>query len=161
METKKEQIRNLLSSSDKNIIGILLLVLLFFVIFFPKTTFAATNWGVSINSSGFSAVIGSGSGYGSSGGGWSLNNSYGLPEGSISGIISNLLSWLLKMFSFFGVIGFVISGILYLVSGGNDEMITKAKNGMTWSIIGIIVGLSGLVIMQAVFALLGGASSNF
>ncbi len=90
-----------------------------------------------------------------------LDNPYNLPAGSISGIISNLLDWLLWMFALAGVIGFVLSGIFYLISAGEEDMIKRAKDGMKWSIVGVIVGLSGLVLMQAVNALLGGASRTF
>ena len=40
-------------------------------------------------------------------------------------------------------------------------MAEKGKDGMKWSIIGVIVGLSGFVIMQAVAALLEGSRTNF
>jgi len=85
----------------------------------------------------------------------------GLPAGSIYGIIQNLVFWILGMFAFFGIIGFTISGIMYLISAGNDEMITKAKNYMQYSIIGVIVGLSGLVIIQAVYWMLEGYNAAF
>ncbi len=94
-------------------------------------------------------------------GAWSLNNPYGLPEGTILGIVSNLLFWLLSIFALAGIIGFVLSGIFYLISAGNEDMIKNGKEGMKWSIVGIIVGLSGFVIMQAVSMMLGGASKNF
>ena len=77
------------------------------------------------------------------------------------GIVSNLLFWLLSMFAVLGIIGFVLSGIFYLVSAGNEDMVDKGKDGIKWSIVGILVGLSGFVIMQAINLMLGGMSSNF
>lgn len=93
--------------------------------------------------------------------GWVLDNPYNLPAGSISGIVSNLLDWLLWMFALVGVIGFVLSGIFYLISAGDEDMVSRGKDGMKWSIIGIIVGLSGIVLMQAVSLLLSGGSNTF
>jgi hypothetical protein len=93
--------------------------------------------------------------------GWGVSNQYNLPEGSILGILSNLLFWLLSVFAILGIVGFVISGIMYLLAGVNEDLMEKGKDGMKWSIIGIIVGLSGFVIMQAVSAMLTGASSSF
>lgn len=84
-----------------------------------------------------------------------------LPDGSIFNILKKGLSWLLAIFGIIAVIGFVISGIQYLTSGGSDEMIKTAKKNMTWSIVGVIVGLSGLVILQAIESWLGGSSDNF
>ncbi|NTV40912.1 MAG: hypothetical protein HGA61_01405 [Candidatus Moranbacteria bacterium] len=95
------------------------------------------------------------------GGAWGLSNPYGLPEGTILGIVSNLLFWLLSIFALAGIIGFVLSGIFYLISAGNEDMVKNGKEGMKWSIVGVIVGLSGFVIMQAVSMMLGGASKNF
>ena len=85
---------------------------------------------------------------------------YNLPEGSLAGIVTTVADWLVGMFVFFGVIGFLVSGIMYLISTGNDDMITKAKKYMTYSIVGVIVGLSGYVIIQAASLMLS-ASSPF
>ena len=124
----------------------------------------AVSWGIGLGSDGsISAVVGTGNVVGGAmgGGGWSLANPYGLPQGSIMGIISNLLFWLLSIFAILGVVGFVLSGIFYLLAGADEGNAEKGKDGMKWSIIGIIVGLSGFIIMQAVNALLGGTSKTF
>jgi purine-cytosine permease-like protein len=71
------------------------------------------------------------------------------------------MNWLLAILGIFGIIGFVISGILYLTAAGNDDQISTAKNAMKYSIIGVIVALLGFVIIQAVNTLLSGNSSNF
>lgn len=76
--------------------------------------------------------------------------SYNLPNKSIYDIIKNLLTWILSIFGLLAVIGFVIAGIMYLISAGDDDAMKKAKKAMTYSIIGVIVALSGLVIIFAV-----------
>jgi hypothetical protein len=48
------------------------------------------------------------------------------------------------------VIGFVISGILYLVAAGDEDAQARAKRAMIYSITGVIVGMVGLVILYAV-----------
>ncbi|MGB4834347.1 MAG: pilin [Candidatus Moraniibacteriota bacterium] len=85
-------------------------------------------------------------------GSWNLTNSQSsnLPTGTIYQIIATTLSWLLAILGFIAVIGFVISGILYLTAAGNETQIEKAKSAMTYSIIGVIVALMGYVIIQAV-----------
>lgn len=103
-------------------------------------------------------TTGTGSGTGT---GFQLSNDYNLPAGTITGIVTNLLNWLLILFGVFGVLGFVISGIIYLVSTGDDTMITRAKTAMMWSIVGVIVGLAGYVIMQAIVTFLGGSDNTF
>lgn len=79
----------------------------------------------------------------------------GLPDGTIYNIIGSTLQWLLAILGFIAVIGFVISGILYLTAAGNETQIEKAKNAMTYSIVGVIVALMGYVIIQAVEGWLG------
>lgn len=96
---------------------------------------------------------------------WSTGYSYakgaGTPTGTITNIVGQTMNWLLAILGIFGIIGFVISGILYLTAAGNDDQISTAKNAMKYSIIGIIVALLGFVIIQAVNTLLSGNSSNF
>jgi hypothetical protein len=106
-----------------------------------------------------------------SGGGWNLGigNSGlvgtfmpvnpGLPGASIIAIVGNLLMWLLSLFAILGILGFVLSGVFYLTSAGDDDQIKKAKKIMMNSIIGILVGLAGFVIMQAIFRMLNGTAA--
>ncbi|MFA6047500.1 MAG: hypothetical protein WCV59_01265 [Parcubacteria group bacterium] len=94
---------------------------------------------------------------------WSADTltTFGLPSGTITSIVGYILLWLLYMLGIVGVIGFVISGLMYLISTGDQTMIDRAKKGMTYSIVGIVVGLVGLVIIRAVDTILRGASSTF
>ena len=85
----------------------------------------------------------------------------GLPDGGILQIITNIMNWLLVLVGVIGIIGFVISGILYLTAAGDSNQIDRAKTAMTWSIVGVIVALMGYVIIKAVNAMLGGDSSTF
>lgn len=73
------------------------------------------------------------------------------PQGGMFQILGNFFSWLFAIFAFLAVGAFVISGIQYLIASGSDDMIKTAKNNMKWSLVGVIVGLSGWVILQAVF----------
>jgi len=115
---------------------------------------------------GYSGAGGYGGGYASPmgyfgmGGGWNPGNylSTGLPAGSIYNIIQSVTLWILAIFGFICIIGFIISGIMYLTAAGDDEQQKKAKKALYYSITGVIVGLVGLVIIFAVNALLHGAS---
>lgn len=77
-------------------------------------------------------------------------NNTGLSSSPVRNIIVNLMDWLLGIFSFLAVISFIISGIQYLTSAGDEKSVETAKRNMKWSIIGVVVGLSGLIIVQAV-----------
>lgn len=86
--------------------------------------------------------------------------SAGTPSGTIYGIINTTLNWLLAILGFLGIIGFVISGILYLISAGDEDMAGRAKTAMINSIIGIIVALLGFVIIRAVNSWLGSSGAG-
>jgi hypothetical protein len=98
---------------------------------------------------------------------WDLGNlsTTGLPgvgggaESSIQNIIYSAMRWILTALAALGIIGFVIAGILYLFSGGDDARMKTAKNAMVASIIGVVVGIMGLVIMYAAFNFLSGSST--
>ena len=92
--------------------------------------------------------------------GWNKSNydMTGLPRTSILGIITNIAGWLLMIFGFIAIIGFVISGIIYLTSAGDEDRQETAKRAMMYSITGVLVGLAGLVVIYAISNLLGGAT---
>lgn len=80
--------------------------------------------------------------------------STGLSRTPVVEIVVNLMRWMLYLFGFLAIIAFVISGIQYLTSAGDMNTIETAKRNMQYSIIGIVVALSGLVIIVAIDALL-------
>ena len=85
----------------------------------------------------------------------------GLPSNQLSTIIANIAFWLLAVFGFIAVIGFVISGITYLVSTGDEDTQERAKRAMMYSITGVVVGLAGLVVIYAVDMFLRGGGTGF
>lgn len=84
-----------------------------------------------------------------------------LPGGTITNIATSIMKWLLIIVGILAIVGFVISGILYLTAAGDEDQIAKAKRAMIYSIIGVIVALLGVVIITAVNSMLGGASDSF
>lgn len=121
-----------------NIKKVFFTLLLFAVLALPSFTHASSIWDDIWDNTSISVNVSIGNA-----------NSYGLPDGSILGIIENILTWLLGVISMVSVIGFIIAGIMYLTAAGDDGQIEKAKNAMKYSIIGTIVGISGIVVTQA------------
>jgi ribose/xylose/arabinose/galactoside ABC-type transport system permease subunit len=80
--------------------------------------------------------------------GLSVANSFALPNQSIYSIIINFLEWLLMIFTILAVLSFVITGIMFFMAGANADNAEKAKKMVTYSIIGIVVGLSGYIIIS-------------
>jgi len=87
-------------------------------------------------------------------GGVCIPTNTGLSDTPVQEIISSVLTWILGIFGFLGIISFVISGILYLTAAGSVDQEKRAKKAMVMSIIGVIIGISGLVIIYAVSKML-------
>ena len=83
------------------------------------------------------------------------------PPDRIEGVLKNILNWMLGIVGVIAVIGFVISGIQYILAAGSEKTIETAKRNMTYSILGVIVALSGYVIIKAVDAALRATSTTF
>ena len=113
---------------------------------------SSSGTGTGASSASSFSVASSGSTGATASGGWSLGNIYGfgLPSGSVFRIITNILVWLLGLFGIIGILGFLISGIIYLTAAGDEDRMAYAKRAMQYSIIGVIVGLIGFVIIQAI-----------
>jgi hypothetical protein len=77
-----------------------------------------------------------------------------LPHNSVFEIVLNIARWILGIFGFIAVIGFIISGILYFTAAGDEDAQSRAKRAMIYSITGVIVGLVGLVVIYAADTLL-------
>jgi len=95
----------------------------------------------------------------SSGSGVVLPTDTGLSKMTIKDILTNLLKWILQIVGVIAILGFTISGIMYLVSTGNEEMITTAKKYMLYCVIGIVVVLASFVIVQAIDSILKASMS--
>lgn len=96
-----------------------------------------------------------------SGSGVDIPTDTGLPGGSIKGILTNILNWLLGIFGILALISFVISGIQYIISAGDEKNMQTAKRNMTYSTLGIIVALAGLVIVRAIDTALRATDPTF
>ncbi len=82
----------------------------------------------------------------------------GLSDKSVLQILTTLISWLLAIFGLIALLGFIISGLQYLTSAGDEGQAETAKRNMQYAIIGVIVALSGWIVIQAVDRLLNANS---
>ena len=83
------------------------------------------------------------------------------PNEGILGVVKNLLNWLLGIFGILALISFIVSGIQYLMSAGDKDMAEKAKKHMKYSIYGVLVALSGLIIITAIDAMFNANNTMF
>jgi hypothetical protein len=80
----------------------------------------------------------------------------GLPCTDVYDVLSALLRFLLAIFTLFAIISFIVSGLMFITSGGEEDRLNKAKTMLQFSIIGIIVALSGYIVINLVDSLLRG-----
>ncbi|MDD5083931.1 MAG: hypothetical protein PHT88_03295 [Candidatus Moranbacteria bacterium] len=90
----------------------------------------------------------------------SAATAFGVSTSTPTDILTNIINYALAIIGFLGVLGFIISGIMYLVSAGDEAMAEKAKNNMVYAIIGVIVALLGYVVMAAISTLLSAGGAN-
>jgi len=69
---------------------------------------------------------------------------------NISQLLLNILNFLLQIFGIIAIIALAVSGIFYLVSSGNEDQIKLAKKVSLYSIIGITVALTGMIIIKTI-----------
>lgn len=73
----------------------------------------------------------------------------------IKEVAIKIVDWLLGFVGVIAVIVFIYSGILYLLSGGNEEHTGKAKKAMLYAIVGIIIIFLAYTIIFALTDFLG------
>lgn len=78
-----------------------------------------------------------------------------IPKLGADTIFSNGLNLIYFAVGFVAVIVIIISGFMYATSGGNAANITKAKNGLLYSIIGLVVVALAFVITQFIIGRFG------
>ncbi len=71
-------------------------------------------------------------------------------DASITYIIADIAVVLLQIAGILAVFFIVLSGFNYIKAFGQEEEIAKAKKGMTWAIIGLIVVILSYAIVQNV-----------
>jgi len=59
----------------------------------------------------------------------------------LADVVKSMVNYFIGFLGFIAVISFVYAGVLWVVSGGNDEQITKARKIMTYSALGLVVVL--------------------
>lgn len=85
---------------------------------------------------------------------------FGISTQTPTVILTNIINYALSILGLLGVLGFIIAGMMYLLSGGSEDQVERAKRYMVNSIIGLIVALLGYVVMAAISTLLGAGGAD-
>jgi len=76
--------------------------------------------------------------------------------GGLAAIASRTLQFLLSILGTIAIISLIVSGIMYLTAAGDDKRIETAKKMFTYSVIGVVISLSALIIVTQVSKLIAG-----
>jgi hypothetical protein len=69
---------------------------------------------------------------------------------TLAQILLNVLNFLLGIVGVLAIIMLVVGGVMYLTSGGDEGRIETGKKIVIWSIVGITVALSALIIVSQI-----------
>lgn len=69
---------------------------------------------------------------------------------SFFGFLGNLISAGIKYVAVIAVLALIISGMMYLTSGWEEEWVKKAKKWITWALVGVFVSTSAWAIINLV-----------
>lgn len=78
----------------------------------------------------------------------------GSKDESAGTLIANVVSTLLFIVGALSVVMIIYSGILYAISSGDSGKVAKAKNTLTYSIVGLVVSLLAYAIVSWVLNVL-------
>ena len=97
---------------------------------------------------------------------WNINTTrqdatgFGVATSTPSSILINIINYALAILGFLGILGFIIAGVMYILSAGDEASAKKAKGYMVNSIIGVIIALLGYVVIAAISTLLGAGGAT-
>lgn len=63
-------------------------------------------------------------------------------------VVMNFIGLMIQYVAIFAVIGLMISGVMYLFSGWEEEKVARAKRWITWSLVWVVVSLSAWFIIS-------------
>ena len=74
----------------------------------------------------------------------------GIPEGTGDVLLNNILNTAYFVAGTIAVIMIIVAGIMYVIASGDAGKITRAKNMLTYAIVGLIVVLCAFAITNFV-----------
>lgn len=80
---------------------------------------------------------------------------FGPGQRNLPSLIKYVTGWVLGIAGALAILFIIISGIQYLVSAGNKDMVEKAKKGLTAAITGLVIILCAYIIATTVATILG------
>ena len=89
-----------------------------------------------------------------------LPNKSGAADPVVQVLIS-VMQMLIGLVGILAVVAFVISGIFYLTSAGDENRMEQGKRGMIYAVLGLVVALASFIILTAIYNWMVGEKSAF
>ena len=83
-----------------------------------------------------------------------------IPKRPFGEVVTDIVNYFLGFLGFIAVIVFIYAGVLWVLSGGNEDMITKAKTIMTYAALGILVIILSFSIVSFLTSSAGSACED-
>lgn len=83
----------------------------------------------------------------------------GLYQGtSAGGLLKSIILWLLSLVAVLALLAFIVGGIMYIISFGDEGRAEKAKNIILYAVIGLLVVGASFLIIQVIATFLKGGT---
>ncbi|HHE45797.1 MAG TPA: hypothetical protein ENL05_00380 [Candidatus Moranbacteria bacterium] len=94
----------------------------------------------------------------------SVNNTTAFPNPigftTVSDLLNSILEHLMGIIALIAIIFIIIGGIIYMMSSGNETMVTRAKKTWTGAVIGLAIALASPTFLKEIQKILGGDKSH-
>jgi hypothetical protein len=74
---------------------------------------------------------------------------------TVPSLIGRVISGALGVVGSLALLMFIYGGFMWMLSGGNDKMITKGKDTLMWAALGLVIIFMSYVIIHFIFTTLG------
>jgi len=79
---------------------------------------------------------------------------------NLKAVLTSLLNHLAGVIVLISIIFIVIGGLMYMMSSGDEKMITRAKNTITWATVGLAIALAAPTFLKEIITILGGPATG-
>ncbi|MBD3245196.1 MAG: hypothetical protein GF335_04345 [Candidatus Moranbacteria bacterium] len=76
-------------------------------------------------------------------------------------VVVSIMDFIVMVFAALAVLAFIISGIIYITSSGNDDLMAKSKKSLIYSAIGLVIGALALIIVKLIPVILKNQTGSF
>lgn len=79
----------------------------------------------------------------------------GLSDVGVFEVLMKVANWLLGFIAALAIVMIIVGGMVYLISGGDEEKATAGKKIVTFAIIGLMIALLSWVMVKSISMLFG------